>query len=115
MNLFLKKRLNLLLDKINTIHECQYGFIKGCSTVNGVRNIVERMADDLGRKELSLITMCDLLKVFDCLFHDLLISKFDFYGVCVRGTQLRLLQIAALVKSCHLLVKLCNLHTIRYI
>ena len=59
----------------------QYGFRSGHSTTDDVTKFVVDASKYLDCKESTLAVFCDLSRTFDTIDHNVLLKKFDFYGV----------------------------------
>jgi hypothetical protein len=66
----------------------QFGFIKYSSTSVATHKLLKEILDALNNKFLVGGIFCDIRKAFDCVHHDLLLSKMEFYGI--RGITNRL-------------------------
>ncbi|XP_054282592.1 uncharacterized protein LOC128999877 [Macrosteles quadrilineatus] len=66
--------------------ERQHGFVKGKSTTTALIDFVESVIDDIDSGNNVVGIFVDMIKAFDCLRHDLIISKLSSLGVC--GTAL---------------------------
>jgi hypothetical protein len=64
----------------------QYGFRESVSTVTATHRLIETVFNTWNKKEHAAGIFCDLTKTFDCVNHELLLSKLKFYGV--RGVIL---------------------------
>lgn len=85
----IKNRLVEYLNAIKFISEEQYGFQKGKSTIDAILSIVESIVDGLEKGDHVEITLFDLSKAFDCVSHDILLSKLEAIGM--RGISHKLL------------------------
>ena len=74
-------RLSKFMDKFGIINSCQFGFLKGKSTSDGILNFVEYVYGKLNTREHTIGVGVDLSKEFDTVNHDILIRKLFRYGV----------------------------------
>ena len=68
----------------------QYGFHDSVFTESAVFKIIESIFSAQNNKAYITGLFCDLTKAFDCVSHELLILKLEFYGV--RGSSLNWLE-----------------------
>jgi hypothetical protein len=77
-----------------TIHNVlggeQFGFRKNSSTQKAIFNLLKEMLNALNNKKIVGGIFCDLQKAFDCVNHQILLAKLEFYGV--TGNFLKLIQ-----------------------
>ena len=61
----------------------QYGFRRGFTTENAVYKVISEALNALNNKQTVGGIICDLTKAFDCVNHDILISKIEKYGIII--------------------------------
>lgn len=89
---FEKIILNQLLEhftKHNLLHNKQFGFSKGLSTIDAGVELLKQIYDGWENSNNALGIFCDLSKAFDCVHHEILLNKLHHYGV--RNEALALL------------------------
>jgi len=79
------RMINFLVNK-NIIYEKQFGFQRGKSTEHAIIDIQSKMIDALDNKEHPCCVFLDFAKAFDTIYHHILVSKLNYYGI--RGNVL---------------------------
>lgn len=74
-------QLVLHFESNNLISNCQHGFRSNRSTTTAVSNLVDDVLLAFEKKESVSLMLCDLSKAFDCVQHDVLLSKLCYYGI----------------------------------
>jgi hypothetical protein len=69
------------LNKYNILSTEQYGFRKGLKTDNAIYKLTTEILNAMNNKQIVGGIFCDLEKAFDCVYHDILLSKLKFYGI----------------------------------
>ena len=84
----------VIFNQVNEYFRCfdlfnrvQYGFSKGKSTVDAIRNLVDKILFIFESGGYVLSSFCDLSMAFDSIEHNILIDKLRFYGI--QGKQLK--------------------------
>ena len=80
-------RLMSFLNDKNILYHKQYGFRKQYSTYMALLDFTNTIAKAFEKKQVLIGLFLDLTKAFDCINHDILIKKMQFYGV--RGNVLK--------------------------
>jgi retron-type reverse transcriptase len=83
-------RLKQHLISHNILVSELYGFRDGVSIENAIFTLTELIFKAWNKKELITGLFCDLTQAFDCVDHELLIQKLDYYGV--KGSILKWLE-----------------------
>jgi hypothetical protein len=65
----------------NILDNNQYGFRPNSSTEKAPLKIIEEILTAMNNKQLVGGIFCNLQKAFDCVSHDILIKKLEFYGI----------------------------------
>ena len=66
------------------------GFKKAHFTQHAVFRLLQELQNELDKSGFVGTILMDLSKAYDCLPHDLLIAKFETYGICKSGLNLLL-------------------------
>jgi hypothetical protein len=68
----------------------QFRFRDGALTQDAIFNLTDTIYKTWNNKELVVGVFCDLTRAFDCVNHDLLIRKLEYYGI--KGSILKWLE-----------------------
>jgi hypothetical protein len=79
--LLIHRRLNQHFQIHNVFVTEQYGFRRGLSTINATHKLTEVILNAWNNNRYVAGAFCDPTKAFDCVNHELLIKKLQFYGV----------------------------------
>jgi Reverse transcriptase (RNA-dependent DNA polymerase) len=71
----------------NVLSPYQSGFRKGHSTTTALIKVTDDIRFAMDRKELTLLTLFDFSKAFDCVHHELLLAKLSNSGVSDPALQ----------------------------
>jgi hypothetical protein len=83
-------RLYEHIDNNNILYSNQYGFKSNSSTEKASFKLVDEVLKAINYKQYVGGIFCDLHKAFDCVSHDILIKKLDFYGITGKlGTVIK--------------------------
>ena len=80
-------RMMSFCNKFSIIATEQYGFQSSISTCDALIELTETIYNSLDSKKHHFLTLIDFKKAFDCVDHQILISKLESYGI--RGMPLR--------------------------
>lgn len=73
-----------LLDHLNSyglLNKYQFGFQQGVSTAQAIFSFTNQILESVNKKMSPIGIFCDLSKAFDCVNHDILLRKAEFYGL----------------------------------
>jgi hypothetical protein len=89
--IFEKVIFNKLYHHVNhnniLVHE-KFRFRKGSSTDLASYKLINNILSALNNKLLVVGVFCDLQKAFDCVNHNILLSKMEFYGISGKANNL---------------------------
>lgn len=90
LEILLKDKLVSYFENKSLFSKSQFGFRKGKSTINALVELINGVVEGLDDGRHTNALLCDLTKAFDCVPHDLLIKKLEYYGV--RGKTLEFIK-----------------------
>jgi hypothetical protein len=99
----IKKQLFNHASVYNILSKAQFGFRTNMSTDNAIYQLTNKILKALDNRQSVGGILCDLSKAFDCVDHDTLLSKLEYYGV--RGTANKLIKSYLADRSQRVLVK----------
>jgi retron-type reverse transcriptase len=79
MVVYMRLKEHLAIHKI--LIPQQYGFQKALSTEDAIYSLTNTILTAWNKKEYAVGIFCDIAKAFDCVDHDLLLMKLQYYGV----------------------------------
>ena len=82
--------MNFFLDQVYVLVDEQFGFKENSSTDIATYALLNTVLLSLEKKKKFGGLFCDLQKAFDCVNHDVLFVKLEFYGI--SGTANKLLR-----------------------
>ena len=65
----------------NIIYDLQFGFRKNSSTAHALINLTENIRQAVDEGYIGCEIFVDLQKTFDTVYHDILLSKLNHYGI----------------------------------
>lgn len=86
----IKKRIIKYFEENNLFTASQFGFRPGRSTEMAIRKVIYYIIESLDKAKKCASIYCDLSKAFDCLRHDILLRKLEYYGF--EGPELNMMK-----------------------
>ena len=90
----MSKRLYIFLNNSNIIYNLQFGFRQQYSTSHALINITENIRKALDNRNIGSAVFVDLQKAFDTVHHQILLTKFNHYGICGLSNPICLIAIS---------------------
>jgi hypothetical protein len=84
------KRLYVHLEKHKILSPNQYGFREGLSTYSAINPLLDSILNAFKEKKFVGCLFCDIHKAFDCVNHEILLTKLLTYGI--TGTSNTMIQ-----------------------
>ncbi|CAF4883983.1 unnamed protein product [Pieris macdunnoughi] len=81
-------QLSLHFNKNKLLHNKQYGFTKGRSTIDAGVKLISDIFNAWEESYDGVGVFCDLSKAFDCVHPDILVGKLQHYGVDGKASSL---------------------------
>ena len=75
-----RARVTSFLYDLNILNNRQFGFRKNHSTAHAIMNLFETSLEGLDKKLKVGGVYLDISKAFDCVSHDILLRKLEYYG-----------------------------------
>ena len=105
----IKLKLDNFLNKHNILSNLQFGFRKDRSTEDAIIKFVNDVVNNINNNYYTLALFIDFSKAFDCINHQILISKLTHHGI--RGLPLQLLESYLMNRSQYVTINNINSKT----
>ena len=78
---FMYSRIFKFFNDNNYIYPLQFGFRQKCSTTHALISLTEDIRKNLAEGNIGCGIFGDLQKAFDTVEHDIVLAKFEYYGI----------------------------------
>ena len=109
----LSTKLLIFFTQNSVLQSTKYGFRKKHNTTQAVLDVITHIYDNIYSNNHSSVLILDLKKTFDRVNHNILLHKFEHYGIRGLGNKLlrsylsnRIQAVSVIGKICHLLNQL---------
>ena len=82
----ISKQITNFMDPLLSKYRC--GFQRGFSAKNYLLAMLEKWKSSLDKGKAFAVLLTDVSKAFDCLSHELIITKLNAYGFSLSGLKL---------------------------
>ena len=84
----MKNQITVYFERNFLFSEVQFGFRNNKSSQAAIEKLVTAIMNGFEDHKSTYAIMCDLSKAFDCVSHETIISKLNYYGI--KGKELNL-------------------------
>ena len=84
----LKLQITFYFENSNLFNNCQFGFRAKKSTTMAINTLLDLINKGFEDSDFSYVQFLDLSKAFDCVSHNILISKLSFYKFSTSSRNL---------------------------
>ena len=70
-----------IINEQQVLNSLQFGFRKGHSTYMPITHLIDQITNSLQKNQITCVLYLDLKKASDTVNHDILLNKFDYYGI----------------------------------